>query len=88
MTAGNNADAKPAQADLCPRCERPARQTSENQYRPFCSETCQLVDLGAWFEGRYRIPAQEHPLPEFDHDGFFDDSLARPFDGPCDGGGG
>jgi len=28
----------------------------ENPHRPFCCERCQLVDLGSWTEGRYRIP--------------------------------
>jgi endogenous inhibitor of DNA gyrase (YacG/DUF329 family) len=30
-----------------------------NPHRPFCSERCRLIDLGAWTEGRYRIPGEE-----------------------------
>ncbi len=30
-------------------------------YRPFCSARCADVDLGRWFEGRYRIPTEEPP---------------------------
>jgi uncharacterized protein len=26
-----------------------------NPFRPFCSERCQLLDLGNWLSGRYRI---------------------------------
>jgi len=29
------------------------------RWRPFCSERCKLVDVGAWASGAYRIPAQE-----------------------------
>ncbi len=31
----------------------------ENPHRPFCSERCQLIDLGEWAEGSYRIPGQK-----------------------------
>lgn len=39
----------------CPICQAQA-PWEENPHRPFCSERCRLVDLGAWTEGRYRIP--------------------------------
>jgi endogenous inhibitor of DNA gyrase (YacG/DUF329 family) len=38
----------------CPTC-RKETAWENNPYRPFCSERCQLIDLGAWSEGRYRI---------------------------------
>jgi endogenous inhibitor of DNA gyrase (YacG/DUF329 family) len=25
---------------------------------PFCSERCRLLDLGAWLDGRYTLPAE------------------------------
>jgi len=28
-------------------------------FRPFCSQRCKLVDLGAWADERYRIAAVE-----------------------------
>ena len=28
----------------------------DNPYRPFCSERCQLADLGGWVTEQYRIP--------------------------------
>ncbi|MBM4122288.1 MAG: DNA gyrase inhibitor YacG [Nitrospira sp.] len=28
-------------------------------WRPFCSERCQIIDLGAWASERYRIPVKE-----------------------------
>jgi uncharacterized protein len=27
-----------------------------SQYRPFCSERCRLIDLGAWFNEQHKIP--------------------------------
>ncbi len=39
----------------CPQCK--AEVTWDNNpHRPFCSERCQLIDLGAWADERYRIP--------------------------------
>jgi uncharacterized protein len=34
-----------------------------NPFRPFCSERCRLIDLGAWVTERYRVsgdPADGH----------------------------
>lgn len=39
----------------CPRCGEPAKWT-DNPYRPFCSERCKVIDLGAWASGGYVIP--------------------------------
>ena len=27
-----------------------------NEFRPFCSERCQMIDLGVWIDEGYRIP--------------------------------
>lgn len=32
----------------CPSCSRLVVWTSANPHRPFCSDRCQLLDLGAW----------------------------------------
>jgi len=50
----------------CPIC-RVEVVWEDNPYRPFCSERCQLIDLGAWTEERYRIPGHE-PEPSTDDD--------------------
>lgn len=42
----------------CPTCRKDA-PWEDNPHRPFCSDRCQLIDLGAWAEERYRIPAEE-----------------------------
>jgi endogenous inhibitor of DNA gyrase (YacG/DUF329 family) len=33
-----------------------------NPHRPFCSERCQFIDLGAWTTERYRFPAEDSAL--------------------------
>jgi uncharacterized protein len=42
----------------CPTC-RKETPWENNPHRPFCSERCQLIDLGAWAEERYRIPGRK-----------------------------
>ncbi|HTV50512.1 MAG TPA: DNA gyrase inhibitor YacG [Steroidobacteraceae bacterium] len=32
----------------CPTCGRTIEWSSASPYRPFCSERCKLIDLGAW----------------------------------------
>jgi len=39
----------------CPQCGTPVVWGPDATFRPFCSERCRLIDLGAWAEGRYRI---------------------------------
>lgn len=39
----------------CPQCGTEV-EWAGNPYRPFCSERCRLVDLGAWLDEQYRIP--------------------------------
>ena len=39
----------------CPICRQPAAW-DDNPWRPFCSERCQLIDLGTWAMEQYRIP--------------------------------
>ncbi|HOI17733.1 MAG TPA: DNA gyrase inhibitor YacG [Geobacteraceae bacterium] len=39
----------------CPVC-RKKTEWEGNPFRPFCSERCRMVDLGAWAGEEYRIP--------------------------------
>lgn len=43
----------------CPKCGKPALFAPENKYRPFCSERCATLDLGAWADEKYTVPAFE-----------------------------
>jgi endogenous inhibitor of DNA gyrase (YacG/DUF329 family) len=42
----------------CPICQSETPWTG-NPYRPFCSERCRFLDLGAWADGKYRIVGDE-----------------------------
>lgn len=52
----------------CPSCGDTVVWSAESKYRPFCSERCKLVDLGAWATERYRVGSDEGsgPDPEAD----------------------
>ena len=41
----------------CPTCHREI-DWSESPYRPFCSERCRLIDLGAWLTEKHAIPGE------------------------------
>jgi uncharacterized protein len=47
----------------CPTCHAEVVWTTSNQFRPFCSERCKLIDLGAWADERYRVPVPNEPDP-------------------------
>ncbi len=40
----------------CPGCGKKSVFEPWNPWRPFCSERCRMVDLGAWAAESYRIP--------------------------------
>lgn len=46
-------------AARCPQCAGATRLDPENHWRPFCSERCKLIDLGAWAMERYAVPVDE-----------------------------
>lgn len=43
----------------CPTCGKPTQYGPDNQFRPFCSERCKILDLGAWADEKYRVPSSE-----------------------------
>jgi endogenous inhibitor of DNA gyrase (YacG/DUF329 family) len=49
-------EAKRERIAACPQCGSSTRLDSSNPWRPFCSERCKLIDLGAWLSGRYALP--------------------------------
>ena len=40
----------------CPSCQTTIVYSTENEYRPFCSERCQVQDRANWATESYRIP--------------------------------
>jgi len=57
------------EAPLCVLCRtRPV----DERWRPFCSERCRCIDLGAWAAEAYAIPAKEEDSAEPDPKNFTD----------------
>ena len=52
----------------CPSCKKLVEYSLSNKFRPFCSERCQLIDLGDWANENYKIPDNNPPknLDELD----------------------
>ena len=50
----------------CPRCGTTTHWEG-NVYRPFCSNRCLQIDLGAWVDEEYRVPVDDN-LPKDDFD--------------------
>ena len=53
----------------CPGCKA-STLWEGNKWRPFCSERCKMLDLGAWASEEYKVPDHnieyEDEIPEFD----------------------
>ena len=45
----------------CPTCRGDSVYETSNPYRPFCSERCKLIDLGAWGNEDFRMPDEKPP---------------------------
>jgi len=48
---------------ICPTCGRELEWAGA-PFRPFCSERCRLVDLGAWFSEQRSIPGESSPAAD------------------------
>jgi endogenous inhibitor of DNA gyrase (YacG/DUF329 family) len=57
MTEKAEKKTKPKKQVKCPTCGKPVVWSEDNPWRPFCSERCRLIDLGAWAAEEHRIPA-------------------------------
>ena len=47
----------------CPTCDKPI-EWQDNPHRPFCSERCRLIDLGAWVNEEYTVPGEQVTIPD------------------------
>lgn len=43
----------------CPTCKKKLVYSSANPFRPFCSERCKLIDLGAWAEEKRTVAGRQ-----------------------------
>jgi len=48
----------PPRIVACPQCGAAVEWTAAATWRPFCSNRCKTIDLGAWASEAYRMPAE------------------------------
>lgn len=62
----------------CPTCQKESEWSNENEYRPFCSHRCRLIDLGEWASENRTIasPITAADIDELDAD--FEEILSDP----------
>ena len=51
----------------CPHCGKETEFTG-NEFRPFCSDRCKLLDFGDWADEQFSLPAETTELTEADID--------------------
>ncbi len=75
MEPNDHVDDKPTRRGStipCPICNRAVDVSARRpKFFPFCSQRCKLIDLGAWLDAAYRVPARpdetdEGPLQQGD----------------------
>ena len=62
MSIGTTSTPTPSEIRItCPQCGGPSSFAKSNVWRPFCSERCKLIDLGAWGNEDFRIGSNTPP---------------------------
>jgi uncharacterized protein len=51
----------------CPTCGRPVQWSESSPFRPFCSDRCRLIDLGAWLSEERGIAGDNLPAEATDN---------------------
>lgn len=54
---------RPKKTKRCLICKK---EFVEREFYPFCSERCQMIDLGAWLDEKYVVPGSEKKLEDDD----------------------
>lgn len=54
---------QPPKTYPCPECGK-LTAWQDNKSKPFCSERCKLIDLGAWASEKYTLPAEVSPFSD------------------------
>ena len=60
MAPGDSPAVKP-RVVRCPACGGDSVYGPANPFRPFCSERCKNMDLGAWASESFRVPDSTPP---------------------------
>ena len=63
----------------CPNCGKETEYKG-NEFRPFCSERCKLLDFGAWADEQYSVAVESTSMTDSDIDQI-EKALARKGDG-------
>lgn len=58
---------RPALKVACPTCGNKIVWSTDNSWRPFCSERCRMIDLGEWLDEGMRIAGAD-AFPEDSED--------------------
>jgi uncharacterized protein len=61
MGKPDSAPARPPRIVRCPACGGDSLYAPSNPYRPFCSQRCKGLDLGAWASESFRVPEETPP---------------------------
>ncbi|MEI8169987.1 MAG: DNA gyrase inhibitor YacG [Rhodoferax sp.] len=61
MTSTEAARAGSPKLVPCPTCGGDSLYAPSNDYRPFCSNRCKNIDLGAWANEDFRMAAKVSP---------------------------
>jgi len=66
MTDPGDTPARPPRIVPCPHCGGDSVYAPSNAFRPFCSERCKHMDLGAWASEGFRVaseaPSDDQPF--------------------------
>ena len=57
----HQAGSAPLRTVRCPQCGGDSVYAPSNAFRPFCSERCKGIDLGAWASENFRVEAEAPP---------------------------
>jgi len=52
----------------CPQCDKEVPWQDDQQWKPFCSERCKLIDLGEWASEGHRIADESSLIESIDID--------------------
>ena len=50
----------------CPNCKKAISLGTDNEWRPFCSERCRMIDLGDWINESNKIAAEQTDFFDMD----------------------
>lgn len=67
MKAADSPASGLARRVVCPGCGGDSVYAPSNPWRPFCSQRCKNIDLGAWASERFRVPSVD-PLDPQTHE--------------------